>query len=119
MERLWTPWRLSYVTGASGGVTGCIFCDASVPVEADVDDLVLVRGRVAYVILNRYPYNNGHLMVATNRHVPSLQAASGEELAELMRLTRHAEVALTEGYRPHGLNVGMNLGRTAGAGVVD
>jgi len=118
MERLWTPWRLSYVTGASGGVTGCIFCEASVA-GANDSELVLIRGRLAYVILNRYPYNNGHLMVATNRHVPSLQATMRDELAEVMHLTRHAEIALTEGYRPHGINVGINLGRPAGAGVVD
>jgi len=118
MERLWTPWRLSYVTGASDGAKGCIFCDAAVPGGRDAE-LVLVRGRFAYVILNRYPYNNGHLMVVINRHVASLQAATHDELAEVMRLTRHAEIALSDGYQPHGINVGINLGRPAGAGVVD
>jgi ATP adenylyltransferase len=118
MERLWTPWRLSYVTGASGALAGCIFCEAAVPGGKD-DELVLVRGQHAYVILNRYPYNNGHLMVVLNRHVPSLEASTPAELIELMRLTRHAEMALNEGYRPHGMNVGINIGRTAGAGVVD
>ena len=106
------------MTGASGGVAGCIFCDASVAGASD-DDLVLIRGRFAYVILNLYPYNNGHLMVVPNRHVPSLQAATPDELAELMRLTRHAEMALTEAYQPQGINVGINLGRPAGAGIVD
>lgn len=118
MERLWTPWRLSYVTGASGFVAGCIFCDASVAGGRD-DELVITRGRLAYVILNRYPYNNGHLMVVINRHVPSLQASTRDELAELTHLTRHAEMALVEGYQPQGINVGINLGRPAGAGVVD
>jgi ATP adenylyltransferase len=118
MERLWTPWRLSYVTRASGLVGGCIFCDAAIAGGKD-DELVLVRGTHAYVILNRYPYNNGHLMVVVNRHVPSLQATTPEELGDLSRLTRHAEMALNEGYRPQGMNVGINLGRTAGAGVVD
>ena len=99
-------------------MAGCIFCEAA---AADGKDaaLVLRRGRLAYVILNRYPYNNGHLMVVINRHVASLQAATREELAELMTLTRHAEIALTEGYNPQGINVGINLGRPAGAGVVD
>jgi ATP adenylyltransferase len=106
------------VTGASGSVAGCIFCDASIP-GANDNELVLIRGRLAYVILNRYPYNNGHLMVAINRHVPSLQAATRAELAEMTHLTRHAEIALTEGYQPQGINVGINLGRPAGAGVVD
>jgi len=119
MERLWTPWRLSYVTGASGSVAGCIFCDAALAGANDDEHLVLIRGDHAYVILNRYPYNNGHLMVATRRHVPSLRATTPEELAEVMRLTRHAEMALTDSYTPHGINVGINLGRPAGAGVVD
>jgi ATP adenylyltransferase len=71
------------------------------------------------VILNRYPYNNGHLMVAPYRHVASLAGATEEELTELMRFTRDAELALTEAYQPQGINVGINLGRPAGAGVVD
>jgi ATP adenylyltransferase len=118
MERLWTPWRLSYVTGASDGAAGCIFCDAAVPGGRDAA-LVLVRGRFAYVILNRYPYNNGHLMVVINRHVASLQAATHDELAEVMQLTRHSEIALSDGYHPHGINVGINLGRPAGAGALE
>ena len=83
------------------------------------DELVLFRGASCYVILNLYPYNNGHLMVVPLRHIGSLAAASGEELAEMMRLTRDAEIALTEAYQPQGINVGINLGRPAGAGVVD
>ena len=121
MERLWSPWRLSYVTGAGGGSPdGCIFCAAAQPAALGAgDDLVLMRGRAAYVILNRYPYNNGHLMVVTTRHVPTLHAATREELDELMQLTRYAEIALTEAYAPQGINVGINLGRAAGAGIVD
>src|SRR5262245_55247836 len=117
MERLWAPWRLAYVTGASGErSTTCIFCDASKPGS---DDLILVRGRVCYVILNRYPYNNGHMMVVPNRHIASLEARTADERDELIRLTRHAEIALTEAYVPQGINVGINLGRPAGAGIVD
>jgi ATP adenylyltransferase len=104
------------VTGATGQNPSCIFCDASQPGR---DDLILVRGRLAYVILNLYPYNNGHLMVVPNRHVATLEASHAEEREELMRLTRHAEMALNEAYAPQGINVGMNLGRPAGAGVVD
>ena len=81
--------------------------------------LVLVRGRLSYVILNLYPYNSGHLMVAPNRHFASLAAATPDELAEMMRFARDAEVALTEAYQPHGINVGINLGRPAGAGIID
>lgn len=90
----------------------CIFCEAA-------DDLVLFRGGRCYAILNLYPYNNGHLMVVPNRHLPSLAAATREELDELMQLTRHAEIAVTEAYNPQGINVGINLGRPAGAGILD
>jgi ATP adenylyltransferase len=116
VERLWSSWRLAYVT-ASGESKGCIFCDALVGDEAA--PLILARGATSFVILNLYPYNNGHLMVVPNRHIASLAPATPDELAELMRLTRVAELALTEAYLPHGLNVGMNIGRPAGAGVAD
>jgi ATP adenylyltransferase len=119
MERLWSPWRLAYVTG-SASPTGCIFCDAvSEAPDPAREALVLVRGRLAFVILNLYPYNNGHLMVVPKRHIASLAAATADELSELMRFTRDAEAALTEAYRPDGINVGLNLGRPAGAGIAD
>jgi ATP adenylyltransferase len=107
------------VTGSSGGgdaANACIFCDLHAPGRAD---LILIRGRVSFVILNLYPYNNGHLMVAPARHVGTLEASTPDELVELTRFTRHAEMALNEAYRPQGINVGINLGRPAGAGVVD
>jgi ATP adenylyltransferase len=123
VERLWSPWRLAYVTGTSAQVphpSDCIFCNAArTDANLPKDELVLIRGTLAYVILNLYPYNNGHLMVVPSRHVGSLSAAHPEELAELMRFTRHAEIALLEAYRPQGINIGMNLGRAAGAGVPD
>ncbi len=116
MEHLWSPWRLAYVTGFSQS-DGCIFCRA---VEGhEQNPLVLFTGATCYVILNLYPYNNGHLMVVPNRHVAALADASPAELGELIELTRRAEIALTEAYHPHGFNVGINLGRPAGAGVVD
>jgi ATP adenylyltransferase len=96
--------------------SGCIFCDTSEPGR---DDLVLFRGSTCYVILNLYPYNSGHLMVVPNRHIPSLQVTTDAERGELMTLTRRAEMALTEAYRPQGINIGINLGRPAGAGVLD
>ena len=123
MHRLWSPWRLAYVTGTSNESAGCIFCEVSAPGAGHGDEsrdtLVLARGRDCYVILNLYPYNNGHLMVVPYRHIGSLAAASTNELSELMQFTRDAEVALTEAYRPQGINVGINLGRPAGAGIVD
>jgi ATP adenylyltransferase len=116
MERLWSPWRLNYVTGASSGEVSCIFCDAA---DREPHDLVLIRGALCYAILNLYPYNNGHLMVAPSRHVANLASTTAEEQAELMRLTRHAEMALTDAYKPQGINIGVNIGRPAGAGVLD
>ena len=104
------------MTGSGGASSDCIFCSTS---EAGRDELILVRGRLCYVILNKYPYNNGHVMVTPNRHVANLATMSADEQVELMRLTRHAEIALTEAYQPQGLNVGINLGRPAGAGVLD
>jgi ATP adenylyltransferase len=117
MERLYSPWRLAYVTGASTPPSDCIFCQAAD--HALQSDLVVARGRGAYVILNLFPYNSGHLMVVPNRHVASLGALDAEERAEVMTLIAHAERALTEVYSPHGLNVGINLGKAAGAGVAD
>ena len=104
------------MTSASGAASECIFCNT---VRPGRDDLVLVRGHLTYVILNLYPYNNGHLMVVPDRHVATLEASTPEERAELMRFTRHAEMALTEAYAPQGINIGINLGRPAGAGVPD
>ena len=114
MDRLWAPWRLSYVTAAQIPATGCIFCDAQA--GRDVD-LVVFRGRHAYVILNLYPYNNGHLMVVPHRHLSTLEALTSEEQIELMQLARLSEIALGEAYRPQGINVGINLGKAAGAGI--
>jgi len=103
------------VPGA-GGDSGCIFCDTAQPGRGD---LIVARGRLSFVILNLYPYNNGHLMVVPTRHVASLALTTAEERDELMTFTRRAEMALTEAYTPQGINVGINLGRPAGAGVVD
>jgi ATP adenylyltransferase len=101
---------------AVGDGGGCIFCDAQ---AEPASPLIVHRGRLAFVILNLYPYNNGHLMVVPNRHVATFTDASAEELAEMMALTQLAERVLGEVYQPHGLNVGVNLGRPAGAGVLD
>ena len=117
MERLWSPWRLAYVTGTGNVEAGCIFCTALE--RADGEPLILYVGDRCFVLLNLYPYNNGHLMIVPKRHVGTLSSATRAELAELMELTRLAEIALTEAYAPHGMNIGLNLGRPAGAGVLD
>ena len=119
MERLWSPWRLEYVIGDKS--PACVFCldDArhSAEERALQRSLVVFEGTSCFVILNLYPYNNGHLMVVPYRHVPSLAALTAEELSEIGVLTQRSEVALYEAYRPQGINVGINLGKPAGAGV--
>jgi ATP adenylyltransferase len=116
MERLWTPWRLAYVTEASTDFDGCIFCDAAA--RLDDEPLVVHRGARVFVILNKYPYNNGHLMIVPMRHVGQLAALEADEMRELGELAQACEIALTDVYAPHGFNMGLNLGRPAGAGVL-
>lgn len=116
MDHLWSPWRLAYITGAQRD-EGCVFCTALSSDEAA--PLIVFRGAACYVILNLFPYNNGHLMVVPNRHLATLASATPDELTEVIELTRVAEVALTEAYAPHGMNVGINLGKPAGAGILD
>jgi len=119
MERLWTPWRYEYVSSV-GKVPGCVLCDAVAGgPEHDEEKLVLHRARFNYVIINKYPYSNGHLMVAPYAHVADLSHADPQQLAELMRLAQACETILGEAYGPDGLNVGMNIGRAAGAGVIE
>lgn len=105
------------MTEASVPSSGCIFCDALA--RGDDEPLMIHRGPRAFVILNKFPYNNGHLMVVANRHVGRLAALDDAELAEIMTLTQAAERALDAVYRPHAYNVGLNLGKPAGAGVLD
>jgi ATP adenylyltransferase len=102
----------------------CVFCaaqDQSTDSEAPLAQasLVVYRGRTCFVILNLYPYNSGHVLVVPNRHVRSLAGATPEELCELIELARLSELALTEAYSPHGINMGINLGKPAGAGILD
>ena len=100
---------------AGGEPETCIFCEGG---GLDTS-LVVFDGTLCFVILNLYPYNNGHLMTVPKRHIADLASTTAEERAELMALTRIAEMALGEAYRPHGINVGINLGRPAGAGVLN
>jgi ATP adenylyltransferase len=93
-----------------------VFCDAA---SGRDDALVVYRGTTSFVILNKFPYNNGHLMVVPNRHIATLNEADGDELAEMMALASRAERAIREAYEPHGLNMGINLGKPAGAGITD
>jgi ATP adenylyltransferase len=118
MDHLWSPWRLEYVSGAGQQrreSAGCVFC---LPAgDSSRDPLILYRGALAYVVLNLYPYNNGHLLIVPYRHEPSLAGLTRDEMAEVGLLLQRAELALLQGYPPDGINVGVNLGRTAGAGI--
>ena len=116
MDRLWSPWRHAYVTRSSAD-EGCVFCEAQR--HDDGRALIVGEGPTCFVILNLYPYNSGHLMIVPRRHVGTLAALEAAELTEIAVLTRRAEIALMEAYQPQGINVGMNLGRPAGAGVLD
>ncbi len=116
MRRLWAPWRLEYIEAADEQ-EGCFFCRAAS--GDDEEGLVVRRGEHAFVLLNRYPYASGHLMVAPFRHEGEFGELAAEEALEIHRLAASGLGALAESMRPHGFNVGWNLGRIAGAGVVD
>src|SRR5882757_4274415 len=114
MDYLWTPWRYAYVTGANPD-TGCIFCKA--PEGTDEESLIVHRGTNCYVILNTFPYTNGHVMIVPYAHLDELHKLPADAAQEMMALTQHLEVVLRGLYHPDGLNLGMNLGKAAGAGV--
>jgi ATP adenylyltransferase len=113
MDRLWTPWRLEYVT-ATKSDERCVFCAALVDPP---DPLVVFVGPTAYVIVNRYPYNNGHIMVVPRRHIATLTELTADELQEIATLTQRSEAVLQEAYTPGGINVGLNLGKPSGGGI--
>jgi ATP adenylyltransferase len=114
VDRLWAPWRAGYVMGEKS--TGCVFCEAPAAGDDRVH-LILHRHRLGYLIMNRYPYNGGHLMAVPVRHVAQVEALSSVEGQVLMDLVRLGVRALARAMAPDGFNVGMNLGKAAGAGI--
>jgi ATP adenylyltransferase len=116
VKQLWAPWRLEYIQGADEQ-EGCLFCRAAA--GGDEDGLVVKRGELAFVLLNRFPYASGHVMIAPYRHEGEFGDLSSDEALEVHRLASGALAALAETMRPQGFNLGWNLGRIAGAGVVD
>lgn len=146
MERLWTPWRLAYVSGENReqrkGVpdalsgwpmsedTGCVFCNMIASVrwavhtgmsleDAERAALIIVQGPSCFICLNRYPYSTGHVMIVPYLHVASLALLPAETATEMILLVQRMELILREAYHPDGLNLGMNIGEAAGAGVAD
>ncbi len=114
MDRLWAPWRMEYLMADAHD--GCIFCEKPGE-DDDRKNLILLRTPLSFIILNAYPYNNGHLMVAPFRHVGTLGELTPEERCDLMETVAGAEGILTRAFAPQGMNVGINLGHCAGAGV--
>jgi ATP adenylyltransferase len=115
VDYLWTPWRYQYIT-TPDLPGGCVFCAAAECAD-DHANYIVHRARHNFVILNRFPYTNGHIMIVPNSHVPSLGALTDDAAVEMTMLARRVERYLREIYRPDGLNLGMNLGKAAGAGI--
>jgi len=114
-DLLWAPWRIEYIENA-GKYDGCILCDK--PAESDDRaNLILYRGDLSYVIMNRFPYNNGHLMIVPYRHTHEMHRLDDAERLELFALLEKSRAVLEQVMHPHGFNIGMNLGRVAGAGI--
>ena len=122
MDRLYTPWRYDYIKGTSGEKTGtgsaCVFCSLAARGD-DEASFILHRARQNFVVLNVYPYTSGHLMIVPFEHTADFAALAKETSDELMDLAKRAQAILEGAYHPHGFNLGMNLGRAAGAGVSD
>jgi ATP adenylyltransferase len=117
MDYLWTPWRYQYMKEVtSGEQPECVFCDA-LERNKDEETLIVHRGAKSFIILNRFPYTSGHVMIVPYVHVAELNLCDAETLNEMMRLAQRVEAAFQVNYKPDGMNLGMNLGRAAGAGV--
>jgi ATP adenylyltransferase len=115
-EVVWAPWRMAYIMGEKAA--GCIFCDKPRQ-QRDAENHILWHGHTSFVMLNRYPYNNGHLMIIPQAHVASLTQLTPPQRHELFELTTICEDILQRALRPSGFNIGLNLGAAAGAGIAE
>ncbi len=116
MKQLWAPWRLKYIKHPSQN--GCIFCKASQE-KKDKKNLIIFRGMTCFAILNLYPYNSGHFMVTSYRHIGKFEKLKSKEIQEMFEIAQHFKKILDREIKPQGFNIGFNLGRVAGAGIVD
>ena len=114
MKPLWAPWRMEYILGPKG--SECLFCVRPAE-QKDRENLILYRGRLAYVIMNKYPYSNGHLMVVPYVHTSSFDNLSDADMLDIMKLSKLSVDCLTKAFHPEGFNVGINIGWAAGAGI--
>ena len=118
MDVLWSPWRYDYIKASGGTVNnGCVFCSILSNSASDEENFILKRAELNFVILNIYPYTSGHLMIVPYDHVSLLSDSGRQTTDEMMELTKQAQAAISDVYTPDGVNLGMNLGRAAGAGV--
>jgi len=118
VKNLWTPWRMAYIEGKEGKKGGCIFCAAQ-DKPFSKDDLILYRDPILTVLMNRFPYSNGHLLVAPSRHLAEITELNHEENSRLAAMLQQCTVILKKHLRPDGFNIGLNLGKVAGAGIAD
>ncbi len=116
MKQLWAPWRLKYIKHPSQ--KGCVFCKTSRS-KKDEKNLIIFRGKTCFAILNLYPYNSGHFMVTTYRHIGKFEKLTPEEIQEMFEITQRFKKILDHEMKPQGFNIGFNLGRVAGAGITD
>ena len=116
MNRLWAPWRETYITKLNTKQKSCVFCGI-LEEDKDKENLIFIRKPLAYAVLNLYPYSNGHCLVLPNRHVGDISKLSQAEYVALMDLLRETKTLLQAVFKPHGFNIGINLGRMAGAGI--
>lgn len=116
MKHLWSPWRMTYIEN-SKSEDGCVFCNAQAKADS-AENLIAFRGDFSYVILNRFPYTSGHLMVIPFKHAANIEELDNNIRAEMMELTSRCTTELRKLYKPHGFNVGINMGEAAGAGVL-
>lgn len=118
MEHLWAPWRMAYIDPSGAKEQGCIFC-VKPQEDRDEENLILYRGERCFVLMNLFPYNNGHLMIAPYAHVPDIERLDAETLTEIMLTAQKSLAALRAALRPDGFNMGINQGTVAGAGIAD
>ncbi len=120
MDVLWSPWRYDYITGSGTTKTGaCVFCGILNDSASDEEKYILKRAEFNFVILNIYPYGTGHLLIVPYAHIADLDKADKQTTNEMMELMKSSQTALSDVYKPDGFNMGMNLGKSAGAGVAD
>jgi ATP adenylyltransferase len=123
MDRLWSPWRYDYIKSGSSGerheTPPCVFCALLAGEGDDESKFIVHRASHNFIVLNIYPYISGHLLIVPYEHIAELSTATKETTDEMMDLTKRCQAVLSEVYHPHGFNLGMNLGRSAGAGVAD